>query len=258
MLLDIITPISFLQTSTAVFWAIFGCMKALHKTIRKIYTLLFVRIATVLTIVGGITIFCVSSVTNNSGYVLFLEVGYKVDRIKLENEIIKLKNGLDNTYKDIGRNVCNKEQIDGLMNQAAEITTQISIKQNERFRLSEEFKEKVKFENALNDLFSSKITKRREAIRSLAMMGKPEGLPYLRLCSIDTNQIIRDEAIAYIDLLNQQPASAAQNTYVIEGDTSSVVPGQATVNPAVPSLPTETQNNETINNQLNKNEGGNF
>jgi hypothetical protein len=241
-----------------------GCLTALHKTIRNIYDSTIVRIVTVLTIVGVVTLFCVVSIADNFGYKFVLEVRHKINKVRMENSIIGMKTRLDNVYKEIGQNVYNKQQVDGLMSQALEYNTEISLRQNEAFLLEEKFKEDVRFENILKDLCSTKVSTRRGAIRSLATAGKKESMPYLALCSIDTNPIIREEAIASIGLLNQQQVLNAQDPDTLDEGILPVLPLQMSVpesgqnQSVMPLNPGTPAGTDTVQPKENQKAGGDF
>lgn len=229
MVTDIIPPIAYLQTGITLLMALIGCLTALHKTIRRIYNSVYVKVFTALLVVGGITILCVSSVTDIVGYKIILKARYRIEQLRVENEIAKLNKEMNNVYKDIGRNVYYKEQIDELMNNAQQYNTQISLKQKEAYEIVDKYKERLDFENVLKDIASVKIETRCEAIKNLAMMGKSESLPYLLLCSNDLNPVVRNEAAAAISLLNQAPDYSAQDENISNEANITEVPVQMTV-----------------------------
>lgn len=255
MFLEILTPLTFLKTASTIAVAIIGCMAGLHKTIKKVYRIFYVKMITLLVLVGGITLFCVTSVTSNFGSIALLEIGHRIDQIKLESRITKLKAGLDNVYKELGRSVYNRQQLDELMNRAMMMNAQISRGKGESYELSEKFKERIEFENVLRDLHSARIATRLKAIGELGMMEKSKSMPYLLLCTIDTNQAVSNAAAEAISALDRQPFITTPDLYAVDGGTVSAAPcqipvpsaGQAqAVTPVVQGIP------------LNKNNGGDF
>ena len=249
MFLEILTPLTFLKTATTIAVAIIGCMAGLHKTIKKVYDLYLVKVFTVFVIAGGFTLFCIVSVTGSFGSIAFLGIAHRIEQIKLESRIVKLKTGLDSAYKDLGRSVYNRQQPDVLLSRVMMLNTQIAEKLNESNELVVNFKNKVRFENILRDLHSAKITVRLEAVRNLGTIESSYSAPYLKLCAIDTNQAVRTAAEEAMGMLGSQQYITPPDPYAVDGGTAAAVTAAGQEQAGAPVVPCST---------LNKDNGGDF
>jgi len=249
MFIEILTPLTFLKTATTIAVAIIGCMAGLHKTIKKVYDLYLVKVFTVFVIAGGFTLFCIVSVTGSFGSIAFLEIAHRLEQIKLESRIVKLKTGLDSAYKDLGRSVYNRQQPDELMSRVMMLNTQVAEKLNESNELVEIFKNKVRFENILRDLHSAKITVRLEAVRNLGTIESSYSAPYLKLCAIDTNQAVRTAAEEAMGMLGSQQYITPPDPYAVYGGTAAAIPAAGQEQAGAPVVP---------GSPLNKDNGGDF
>ena len=160
-----------------------------------------------LSLMAGMVLLCVFSIRNNSIYTSFLKLQNSVNKHRIRKEIFFLEKELTNTYTKIGQKISTgdigqeqvKKEINGLIDLSKQCLSKIDHKKGQIVVSDEKLKKRIVFENLLKDLFSTEVSKRLEALRTITTTNTRESLPYLGVLLVDPRPSVHQETGAIIN-----------------------------------------------------------